>query len=212
MYAYLDTNGCVLATSTTDRTLAEVNAKPLGGTGVVTEKIAGAPEVLLAAHALIDIQMPAGKVYLIPAEITNMVYHEKVSGDGTNIGDYQVVDDVRGHQVWFNRKVDTMTWDNQDNVGFTYNSIVYSLSSYRKQTWIGLMTASLGLTLTYPFMVRDMDCNKQFLTSDADVAGFYGTGMTRVNVLANWAANKQALCNADTTHAEIEAIDISDMP
>ena len=212
MYAYLDVNGCVLATASVDRSLAEVNAKELGGTGTAIEKITGAPEELQSAQALADIQMPIDKVYAIPATITLMAYHKKISGDGTNIGDYSLNDDVRGHQQWFNRLVDTMTWDNEDIVGFVYNGNTYSLSFHRTQTWIGVYTASLGALLTYPFMIRDINYDKQYLQSDADTVGFFGTGLTRVNTLVNWAANKQELCNADTTHAEIEAIDLTDMP
>jgi len=90
--------------------------------------------------------------------------------------------------------------------GFTYDSVVFSLSANAQTNWIGLKQAADLALLTYPFGVSTKADAEYFLDDDTDVNNFYATGLgTKVAHLASGRALRNQIIAA-TTKAEVDAI------
>jgi hypothetical protein len=62
--------------------------------------------------------------------------------------------------------------------GFIYNNILFGLRHADQMNWIGIKLASDSGMITFPFPVTTKDSSVYNLVSTADVAGFFGTGLS----------------------------------
>lgn len=188
MYAFLDADGVVLALATSDRTIQEVQVKL---TGVVTERIEGAPEGLIP-------HFPTA---------TSWEYHKKTSGDGTSIDDYELLEDISAAIV---AKCDAI--DTQSRalfaLGFTHDGAVLSLSAQAQTNLLGLRAGSEFVSdwSTVKLSKLDNSLASYPVSSLANFDVLFPTAMGRVMTIGGGGITLKDAARACTTKAELDAI------
>lgn len=158
-YAYLDASDNVKGISTVARNLAEAQAKdPL-----ITQIVANAPAGL--------------KVKAVNTDC----YHQRTSGDGTNIDDYTLMDNLDLLKQQRRLEIDIRT---QELIagGYSYGGKTLSLSPNAQSYLIG-MKAGLDLFTgaDFPIVINTLDDLDAYSIPDAtDAATVYGTAMATV--------------------------------
>jgi hypothetical protein len=141
MDAFLDASGNVIATSRVPREISEVKAE-----GVV-ERIQDAPDTIRHRN-----------------KWRAAIYHRKIGGDGTQIADYEEVEDGDGVQ-WRkderHAEIDTNT-NELLKQGFAYDGYTFSFGDAFRANIVLLMVAMREKAITYPAKINTVDNRHQY--------------------------------------------------
>lgn len=133
VYAYINAAGDVLGVGSTAVDLAVVQAE----LPTVTTRIDDAPSEVIAKGRI-------GKIY----------YHQKSSGDGSDISHYIQIPHLDDYKQLRYQQIDKKD-EALIKQGFTHNGQVFSLSNNAQKTW--LMLHQMRTFLTYPFTKTVLD-------------------------------------------------------
>jgi len=186
-YAYLDATGVVLAVSTVLRTVSEVQVKLPS----VVERVDGAPDAIRP--------MVVGAA--------DPTYHQKISGDGTSIGDYAALEELTGLKL---RRYDEIDARSQEMIELGFvdagSGEEFSLSRNAQINWLTIYT---GLAdMPYPIKVskKKKHHEEHELSNQAAAHAFVLQAMgTAKAILDNGRALRIAI-GAATTQAAVNAI------
>jgi hypothetical protein len=182
-YAYLDVGDTVRAVSSTDRSLAEVQAV----IPEVTVKISGAPEGL------------EGK------ESEGFFWHHKIGGDGTHLTDYERVDNLPRYRAVKNEEIDKRTREIIAQ-GAPYDGHVFSMDLPDQMTYLSLCLAVMAGQAVYPIEVRDMTDQPYYLVDATAYYTFFFTGLGYVQGVLHSGRVLKDQVNACATVACINSI------
>ncbi len=187
-YVFLDATGIVVANSPQDLPLTQ--SKVVASGAVL--KIAGAPIAVKYR-----------------GQPNSDIYHQKTSGDGTDISHYAVLEYIEWEKARRYAQIDAKT-DELIKVGFTHDSKQFSLSLAAQSNWNGLITAFKADLITdpadFPFHVTTLD-NDDYAIPDGTALLTIG-GLVLGTVSAHLTSGrilKKAILDA-TTMAEIASV------
>lgn len=104
-----------------------------------------------------------------------------------------------------NEKIDVRTKELIDS-GFTYDSIIFSLSSAAQVNWIGLKQASDSGLITFPYDITTKDDATYSLPDSTSLTIFYATGIGTVSSRLSSGRILKELVNSKTTVVDVEAV------
>lgn len=140
----------------------------------------------------------------------NKAYHEKTSGDGTDISHYTQQEDLRCAKLDAEKIVDSKTYTlirGPFELGFQWNSHYFSMSSWGQLNLIG--GTLFAAQLSYPLGWSAHDLNGNFVTySIADAAelqNIYATGLGRKKVIMESGRAINVAIEAAVDQAGIDA-------
>ncbi len=184
VFAYIDAAGDVLSIGTTAVDLATVQVE----LPTVTTRIDNAPSEVIAKGRI-------GKLF----------YHQKASGDGSDISHYIQVPHLNAYKQFRYEQI-----DKKDEVlikqGFTHNGQVFSLSNNAQKTW--LMLHQMRTLLPYPFnkTVLDDSLPSYTIANQAELETMAATILGTVNVIISSGDALKDSIRAATTKGTIDLI------
>lgn len=185
--AYLDVSGNVLATSET--VVEIIDLKVVG----VTERIENAPSGLNVKDL---VHLGADS------------YHQKISGDGSDISHYTEITDTialddykrsRGGQI------DGKTYL-LITAGFTYDSETFSCSPTAQMLWVGLKADAANLTYPYSKTVKDDTKAPYDFALQSDLEAAYTALVAHVNTHISSGQSLKGSIRAAADKASVDAI------
>lgn len=182
---FVDSSGNVVCEDYNGCSLADAQVK----NPTVTERIQGAPDAVTPQK----VSFPTPHQYY---------YHQKTSGDGTDISHYTevpVLDELKAQR---NGEIDQKTAALIAQ-GFLFDSKVFSLSIYAQSNWTNLK--NLEELLTWPVDVTTIT-DEEYSLSQANMPAFVGTAAATIQAHYDSGRALKLQINAASTKAEIDAI------
>jgi len=190
--AYLNDSGDVLSLAkNSDPTIAEVQNKNPN----VTIKIVNAPDEL-KPRRLFDPRAVATE------------YHQKVSGDGTDISHYVLVENLDAYKESRYKQIDDKTAKLISN-GFSYDDKQFSMSMQAQMNWNRLRVSILTGVLTaldFPQNVATIDDKVYTINTITEASDFFAAYANRLEQRLRSGRMLKTSIRQSTTKAEIDAI------
>ena len=187
--AFLDAAGVVLALATEERTLAQIQIK----NPTAVEKITDAP---------------AGLRPYTPLDSNCTDYHQRTSGDGTDISHYTLVAHLAAYKDKRYDNIDARTAELID-AGFTFDDQLFSLTWQAQMNWNRLRVSVLTgvfTALDFPRDIPTLDDNEYTLAGISAAGDFFGAYANRLEERLRSGRDLKQQIREATTKAEIDAI------
>lgn len=139
-------------------------------------------------------------------------YHKKVSGDGTSIGDYEEISELRILKIQKQEEIYARNWElyeGPNGLGMLFrDSYLVNVDAPSQLNIIGFQLLASNMTFPYQYRCRDLKGKKTYCTmeSAADLAALFAAAATRKLIISMSGESLEASVEAATTPEEIEAI------
>lgn len=189
--AFLDSQGNVISIGKTDVSIEEVQNKSPS----VVEKIENVPDSLKPYRPL-DPRPEA------------TVYHKKISGDGTSINDYDVIQNLDTYKSAKNQEIDAKT-RKLIECGFEFDNNKFSMSINAQQNWSWMQSSLINGVLSssdFPRSVSTIDDKSYIIDSISDASLFCISYVNRIEQRLESGRELKSQINQCTTKGQIDLI------